>query len=159
MPGRRNMSLVTNAQLGAALAASEARLEQKLEKLEQKLEQKFETFEQKLEQKFETFEQKLEQKLEQKFEKLEQQLEQKLEQKLAAYPTKDDLSTWAGAIEQRMIRLLEGFGAQISAGLSAELGQHVNASNEATWTRVAAVDEKYADLPGRVSALETIVKP
>jgi hypothetical protein len=38
--------------------------------------------------------------------------------------------------------------------LSQELAQHANAIIEAVRVQIAAVDEKYADIPGRVTALE-----
>ena len=38
--------------------------------------------------------------------------------------------------------------------LNEDLARHVNASDESMRTQIAAVDEKYADLPERVTALE-----
>jgi hypothetical protein len=41
--------------------------------------------------------------------------------------------------------------------LLAELARHTNASQESMSKEISVVDEKYADLPGRVSRLESEV--
>jgi hypothetical protein len=88
-----------------------------------------------LREEIERLEIRLEQKLE---EKLEQKLEEKLEQKLAHVATKADLEIWGGA-------------------LMAELARHTKAVQESMSTQVSVIDEKYADLPGRVNRLEAKV--
>ena len=46
--------------------------------------------------------------------------------------------------------------AEMEARLMRELGAHTRASNEEMTAKVAILDEKYADLPARVSALESV---
>ena len=46
--------------------------------------------------------------------------------------------------------------AEMEARLMRELGAHTRASNEEMTAKVAILDEKYADLPARVSALESL---
>ncbi|HEX7838036.1 MAG TPA: hypothetical protein VF469_11265 [Kofleriaceae bacterium] len=70
--------------------------------------------------------------------RLEQKLDQKLDQKLAHVATKADLEVWG----QRLL---------------TELARHTKAIEEALSAQVSVVDEKYADLPGRVKRLETTV--
>ena len=41
--------------------------------------------------------------------------------------------------------------------LREELARHTRASYEDASTQISVIDEKYADLPGRVSRLETTV--
>ena len=114
-------------------------LRAELEQLEIRVDHKLERFEQRLERRFEELEVKLEQKLE---EKLEQKLEEKLEKKLAHLATKTDLEIWGGALLERMMM---------------ELARHTKAIQEALLTQISVFDDKYADLPRRVSHLETTV--
>jgi hypothetical protein len=65
-------------------------------------------------------------------------LEQRLEQRLAQMATKADLEIWGGA-------------------LLAELARHAKAIQESLATQISAMDDKYADLPGRVNRLESTV--
>jgi hypothetical protein len=133
---------VTRGELREELKLSETRLEARLDGLESR----FDRFEQELEQKLETLEQKLDkkfdQKLDQKLEALEQKLEQKFDQKLAQMATKADLEIWGGALLER---------------LSVDLARHVKAIQEQLSIQVSTIDDKYADLPGRVSHLEAVV--
>ncbi len=133
MAKRSDMSKpVTRGELLEELQASEIRLEAKLEaKLEQKLEQK-----------------------------LEEKLDAKLDAKLANYATKADLEIWGGALAARTsaleTRVDLGF-RELSTridGLYGELARHTRAILESMSTQISAVDDKYADLPGRVSRLE-----
>jgi hypothetical protein len=71
-----------------------------------------------------------------------EQLEIRLEDKLAHMATKADLEIWGGALLERLM---------------TELARHTRAIQEAMATQISVVDEKYADLPGRVSRLETTV--
>jgi hypothetical protein len=80
--------------------------------------------------------------LREEIEQLEIRLEEKLEQKLAHMATKVDLEIWGGALLERLM---------------TELARHTRAIQEAMATQISVVDEKYADLPGRVSRLETTV--
>jgi hypothetical protein len=73
-------------------------------------------------------------------EQLEPRLDQKLDEKLGL---------WGGALR-----------AQIDASeqrLLTELARHVRAFQEAMSTLIAAVDDKYTDLPARVTQLESAV--
>jgi len=84
----------------------------------------------------EQFEVRLEQKLEQKLEKFEMRFDQKL-------------GLWGGALR-----------AQIEASeqrLLTELARHVRAIQESLSTQVSVIDEKYTDLPARVTHLEATV--
>ena len=77
---------------------------------------------------------------------------------LENYPTKADLKAafegWAAALAAT---LRSEFRAEMQAmrvELNKDLARHVNAANESMRTQLAAVDDKYAELPGRVAALE-----
>jgi hypothetical protein len=80
-----------------------------------------------------------------------QQLEQKLEQKLAHLATKTELEMWGGALLARI-----ELGEQ---RLFTELARHTRAIQESMSTQISAVDDKYDDLPARVSQLEATVFP
>ena len=56
------------------------------------------------------------------------------------------LEVWGGALADRISRL--------EKTLYTELARHTNAILEALQGRVSVIDEKYADLPGRVAKLE-----
>jgi hypothetical protein len=92
----------------------------------------------------------LEQRLEQKF-------EQRLDQRLAHFATKAELEVWGGALlariesgEQRMIERMES----LEQRLLMELARHTRAITESVSMQISVIDEKYADLPPRVSRLE-----
>jgi chromosome segregation ATPase len=99
---------------------------------------------------------------------LEQKLEEKLEQKLALVATKAELEIWGGALlariesgDQRLARIervLERIDGSEQRML-AELARHTRASYEDASTQISAIDDKYADLPARVSQLEVSVFP
>ena len=121
---------------------------------------------------------KLEQKLEQKLDqKLEQKLDQKLDQKLAQYATKADLERFAtkadlerfatkadlerfatkadlAELAARVRVDLELWGGAIIDRLSKEIAGAAKAAQEAHQSEISVIDDKYADLPGRVSKLE-----
>ena len=105
----------------------------------------------------------LEARLDRKLELLEQRLEQKLEQKLEKYATKADLEIWGGALSARIGGLetrTSGVETRLGHvetkvdGLYGELARHTQAILEAMSTQISVVDEKYSDLPERVSRLE-----
>ena len=60
------------------------------------------------------------------------------------------LEVWGGALADRITKLEKRFEHL----LSTELARHTNAILEALQGRVSVIDEKYADLPGRVAKLE-----
>ena len=73
-------------------------------------------------------------------------LKAEIDHSLSKYPTKDDLR-----------KSLEAWGHEVSKRLSGELAQHTKAILEAMRRDVAAVDDKYRDLPPRVKKLEAKV--
>lgn len=75
------------------------------------------------------------------------ELREELARALTDYPKRQDLEAWAGALN-----------AKIDA-LSGELAQHANRILESTREMVGVIDEKYNDLPRRVTALEAKVFP
>ena len=97
-------------------------------------------FEARIEQRLERFEHGLERRLEHRFE----QLEQKLDQKLNAA-----LEIWGGALLARI--------AESEQRLLAELARHTRAVYESMTGQISGIDEKYVDLPPRVSRLEAEV--
>jgi len=76
---------------------------------------------------------------------LEQRLEQRLDQRFTTA-----IATAIAASEQRLFAALEG----VAQRLSSELASHTRAIEESMRSAVAAVDDKYPDLPRRVAALE-----
>ncbi|MDB4959369.1 MAG: hypothetical protein JWO36_6938 [Myxococcales bacterium] len=68
---------------------------------------------------------------------------------LERYATKADLDLVVGAISSK----IDLMGKQ----LSAEIAQHTRAAQESMQTQIAAVDDKYLDLPSRVTRLENNV--
>jgi hypothetical protein len=77
-----------------------------------------------------------------------------LRQGLACCATKQDLEIWGHALRAELFTQLAGLGDRIALQLSGELARHARASHEASLAEVRVVDEKYADLPGRVATLE-----
>jgi hypothetical protein len=68
-------------------------------------------------------------------------LEARLDKRFAVMATKADLEIWGGA-------------------LLAEIGRHIKAVLESMSTQVSVIDDKYKDLPARVSHLEaTLLHP
>jgi hypothetical protein len=93
--------------------------------------------------------------LQQELREFKRELTQELDRKLESFATKKDLENYAtkkdlenltGALLARM----DGVGQQ----LQADLARHAGALREWMSTLMAAHDEKYADLPGRVRQLE-----
>jgi hypothetical protein len=99
-----------------------------------------------------------------------------LRQELAAFPTRVEMmaafETWGGALHALVkdirddvkesilrelraeVRAMRGDMAAVEARLTVELRRHTVASTEELTARIAIVDEKYRDLPARVSKLE-----
>ncbi|HET7504235.1 MAG TPA: hypothetical protein VFK02_24610 [Kofleriaceae bacterium] len=85
-----------------------------------------------------------------------------LQEAVARLATKAELQSCFAALlariesgEQRMVERFDG----LEQRLRADLAQHVNVIFERTSAMIAVIDDKYADLPGRVSRLETTVFP
>ena len=74
---------------------------------------------------------------------------ERIEIRLDQMATKTDLEIWGGAL---LARIESG-----QQRMLAELARHAKAIQEAMSTQVSAIEEKYADLPPRVSRLETAV--
>jgi alpha-D-ribose 1-methylphosphonate 5-triphosphate synthase subunit PhnG len=72
-----------------------------------------------------------------------------LQKAIEPLATKVELELWGGALLARM--------DQMHQQLQIDLARHVNASHESMMTMLRGHDEKYADLPGRVSRLESAV--
>lgn len=71
-----------------------------------------------------------------------ERLEIRIDHKLTPMATKADLEIWGGALFEHLM---------------TELSRHAKAVQESLPTQVSAIDDKYADLPARVSHLETAV--
>jgi chaperonin cofactor prefoldin len=95
--------------------------------------------------------------LREEIERLEIRLDQKLDQKLAHMATKADLEIWGGALHMAMKTDFELWGGALFERLLTELARHVKAVQESLPIQVSAIDDKYADLPARVSHLEAAV--
>jgi hypothetical protein len=77
-----------------------------------------------------------------------------LQAAIAPLATKIELEYWCGALLVRLERM-EG----LEQRLAAELARHTRASFESMSTQISVIEEKYADLPPRVSRLEGKVLP
>jgi hypothetical protein len=82
-------------------------------------------------------------------------LDQKFEQRFAQMATKADLAQMATQMATKAD--LEIWGGALLERLLTELARHTKASQEALSTQVSTFDDKYADLPARVSHLEAAV--
>ena len=76
-----------------------------------------------------------------------------LAQAIAPLATKAELELWGGALMAR----LDGAIQHLHRELQADLARHANALPEWLGSMLRAHDEKYTDLPGRVSRLESAV--
>jgi len=76
-----------------------------------------------------------------------------LAQAIAPLATKAELELWGGALMAR----LDGAIQHLHRELQADLARHANALHEWLGSMLRAHDEKYTDLPGRVSRLESAV--
>ena len=100
-----------------------------------------------LRQELEHFRQEFRQELKQEF-----ATKQELEHAVSQLATKQELEMWGGALLARL-EPLQGMEQR----LLAELARYTKASQESMSKEVSVIDEKYADLPGRVSRLESEV--
>jgi hypothetical protein len=79
---------------------------------------------------------------------------------VAPLSSKADLEIWGGALMARMdaqSELLRREMHTMRRELQADLARHTSAIFESTQVMIRAIDDKYADLPGRVSKLESRV--
>jgi TolA-binding protein len=113
-------------------------LRDELAQLEQRVDLRFEQVDQRFEQ------------VDQRFEQVDQRFEQ-ISGQLTKMATKVELELWGGALMARI--------EQSEKRLMTELARHTQANHEASLRLLAAIDDKYTDLPGRVSRLEGTVFP
>ncbi|HET7500302.1 MAG TPA: hypothetical protein VFK02_04840 [Kofleriaceae bacterium] len=105
--------------------------------------------------------------LDRRFEdRLDRMLDEKLGPRLAHLATKVELEMWGGAllarIEASEKRLLDELDKRIGRSenrLLDELARHARANHEDLLRHMTAFDDKYADLPRRVSRLEAKAVP
>lgn len=69
------------------------------------------------------------------------------------------LEIWGGALEARLDAKIDSKLDAMGARLSAELAQHTNRILDTMYEVTGAIDEKYSDLPARVTRLEAKVFP
>jgi hypothetical protein len=84
------------------------------------------------------------------------------ELELAKLATRTELEVWGGALLARIESGEKRIGELIGRTeqrLLDELARHTRANHEATLTLLAAIDDKYADLPERTRRLEARVFP
>ncbi len=124
---------VTRGELRDELAHLENRLERKLD-------DKFDLQERKLDDKFDLQERKLDDKLELQERRLDDKLD-RLERRLD-----DKLGLWGAALAAQI--------AESEKRVLNELARHTQAVFDSMATQVSALDEKYRDLPARVTRLE-----
>jgi hypothetical protein len=84
---------------------------------------------------------------------LKLELRQDIQKAVAPLATKVELEIWGGALLAQVKQQL----LQSEQRLHAELARHTSAIHESMRAQVTASAEQYADLPGRVSRLETAV--
>jgi hypothetical protein len=82
--------------------------------------------------------------------RIDAKLEAKLDAKLGAFEARIDAK-----LDAKLDSKIEAMGARFSA----ELAQHTNRILDAVYEITGAVDEKYSDLPARVTRLEAKVFP
>jgi len=92
----------------------------------------------------------LERRVDRRFEQVDRRLEQMTAQ-LTTMATKVELELWGGALMARI--------EQSEKRLMMEIARHTQANHEVSMRLLAAIDDKYTDLPGRVSRLEGAVFP
>ncbi len=84
---------------------------------------------------------------------LKLELRQDIQKAVAPLATKVELEIWGGALLAQVKQLLQ----QSEQRLHAKLARHTSAIHESMRAQVTASAEPYADVPGRVSRLETAV--
>ena len=85
------------------------------------------------------------------------QLEAKMATNLAQLEAKMATKADLAQLEAKMAYKLDLWGGALFERLLTELARHIKASQEALSTQISTIDDKYADLPARVSHLETAV--
>jgi chromosome segregation ATPase len=113
-------------------------LRDELTQLEQRVDRRFEQVDRRFEQ------------VDRRFEQVDRRFEQ-IAGELTKMATKVELELWGGALMARI--------EQSEQRLMMELARHSQANHEASVRLLAAIDDKYTDLPGRVSRLEGAVFP
>jgi hypothetical protein len=115
-------------------------LREELAQLESRIERRFDV---KLDDKLGALERKFDDKLD--------HLERKIDDKLGGLERKFDskLDLWGGALLARI--------AESEKRVVAELARHTQAVYESMTKQISVIDEKYRDLPGRVTGLEVDV--
>jgi chromosome segregation ATPase len=156
MTNETNMSTpVTRDELRDELA----QIKQQFEQVDQRFEQVDQRFEQ-VDRRFEQVDRRFEQ-VDQRFEQVDQRFEQ-ISDQLTKMATKVELEHWVGALMDRLDRLTTDFARQFEQSekrLMTDLARHAQANHEASLKFLAAIDDKYTDLPKRVSRLEGAVFP
>jgi len=76
-----------------------------------------------------------------------------LQEAVAPLATKVELEIWGGALMARMDTRLEG----LRRDLQSDFARHASTIFESAQAMIRALDDKYADLPGRVTKLESRV--
>ena len=84
-----------------------------------------------------------------------------LKAELANYPTKAELATalesWANVIVSMLRGEMHAMEKRLRTDLNEDLGRHVRAANEDMQRFLAGFDDRYKDLPPRVTKLEAKV--
>jgi chromosome segregation ATPase len=76
-----------------------------------------------------------------------------LDKRVAEVPTRAEIETRFAQVDQRFAQVDQRF-TQLERHVSSEIAQHTRASNEESRGQLAAIDEKYADLPARMTRVE-----
>jgi hypothetical protein len=87
--------------------------------------------------------------LKEELERLRSELASKAELQQAILAARADLEIWGGALRAHIDRGLQQ--------LQIDLARHANALHESMAAMIRGLDDKYADLPGRVGRLESAV--
>ncbi len=149
MTNEANMSTpVTRDELRGELTQLEQRTDLRFEQVDRRFEQVDRRFEQ-VDRRFEQVDRRFEQ-VDQRFEQVDRRLEH-ISDELTKMATKVELELWGGGLMARI--------EQSEKRLIMELARHTQANHEASMKVLAVIDDKYTDLPGRVSRLEGAVFP
>ena len=79
------------------------------------------------------------------------ELREAIAKAVAPLATKVELEIWGGALMARMDTQLEG----LRRDLQSDFARHANAIFESAQAMIRALDDRYTDLPGRVTKLES----
>ena len=80
-----------------------------------------------------------------------------LREELSRFATKHDLEMWGGALFERMRTEMLAMETRLETRLASTLATQTRAIFDETARRMGIVDEKYNDLPARVTRLEDVV--